>query len=127
MSTKRNIITLLFPLFVFFLTNGFANAVATSQAHTIQKETRGDISQSRDAKDNKSITCIDGVLQTAIKINQRTGPTFQSFKNNKRAYILHSTLLLFQFSKSYYSYYSLNRINTISVSPFYITYRRLII
>lgn len=127
MLNKKNIITLFFSLFVFFSTSGFGSSIDANQRHNRQTGTTGDISQSSDSNDNKSITSIDGILQTSIKVNESNSPTFENLKNGKKSFILNSHLLSFKFSKRYYTFYCLNRINRIKVSPFYIAYHRLII
>lgn len=126
MINKKNLISLLFSLFVSLSANGSENAIYANQTHDRQTTT-SNISQSSRSKDNKSIISIEGILQTSIKVNESNNPSFENLNNNKKSFNLNSLALSFQFSKSHYIFYCLNRINRIKISPLYIAYHRLII
>lgn len=127
MLSKKNIITLLFSLFVFFSTSGFGNSIDPRQTHDRQTKITGGVSQTSRSNDNQSISSIEGILQTSIKVNESNSSTFQNLKNGKKSLTFNSHFLSFQFSNPYYTFYCLNRKNRINASPFYIAYHRLII
>ncbi|OFY85323.1 MAG: hypothetical protein A3F72_15185 [Bacteroidetes bacterium RIFCSPLOWO2_12_FULL_35_15] len=126
MIHKKNIITFFFCLFAFLSTNGFGITIDAKQTHHRNHETSGNISQSSPSNDY-SIISLEGILQVVIRENESNSPTFQNFNSSKKYVVANSLLQSFLFSKSYYQNYCSNRINRIRISPFYITYHRLII
>lgn len=123
---KKNIITLLFSLFALISINGFGssiNAIPTPDNRNSNITTG--ISQI--SNETQYIICIEGIFQAYIKTNESNNPPFENFNNSKKNLNLNSRVLSFQFSNSCYTFYCVNRINRIKISPFYIAYHRLII
>lgn len=124
MFIKKNIFAFLFSLFAFLSISGFARIDAATHCND---NGIGVISESSNQNDNHNITSLQWILQTSIKVDESNHPTFKNVKNNKKSFFSNSKPLAFDFSKPCYTFYCINRINTISVSPRYILHRRLII
>ncbi len=127
MLTKR-IYTLLICTFVTLIfTNGFSKSVGNEKRVVVNTRSASSISEDISSGAKENIVAIKGVLQLLIKVKDNSNNTFRNAKDNKKrlnAYLFKQSVL---FSKTYYTFYCSERLNKISISPLYISHRRLII
>ena len=119
---KKNIIFLLFSLFICLSVSAFAG-----RADRKPLEHQGTISQNKPRLVDEHVFSLEGILQPSVKVNESNSPTFQNFKTGKRNFSLAFSCFSTAPSRSFYDSYLLLRVNRVSVSPFYIAYHCLII
>jgi len=127
MLTKRIFALLICGFVTLIFTNGFAKSMSNEKRVVVKTHSSSSISKDVNSGTKENISAIEGALQLLIKVKNNSNNTFRNAKDNKKrlnAYLFKQSLL---FSKTCYTFYCSERVNKISVSPLYISYRSLII
>lgn len=120
MLHKRKLLFIFYSLFVLLSSNGVAASFSISQ-----KDRSTCISAGKNSPSEFSVI-TKGIVH-AIKTNENNFPVFKNNTNKQKLSLSDLSSSSTLFYNSFYSSYSLNRINSIQHPRFYITYHRLTI
>lgn len=120
MLHKRNLLFVFCSLFVLLSTNGVAAPFSESQ-----KGRSTCISAGKNSPSEFDVL-TKGIVH-AVKTNENNFPVFKNNTSKQKLNPSHLSSTSTLFYNSFYSSYSLNRINSIQHPRFYITYHRLTI
>jgi len=125
MLIKTKFISIVILLSLFISNSGFGSKFIAPLKG--KAEVHQSVSESPNPAGEETISTINDILHSSIRITGTSHHLFHCLKNNKKSPITclpQQASLLFN---SYYSDYQFSFSNNINRSPFYIAYHRLII
>jgi hypothetical protein len=124
MNIKKNILFILFALFVFASPSNLAANTKSGNNHSVSVGA-GVIGAEPGSNDN--VTSIEGIFQSSLRTHESEHHSFQKLKNGRKVFINAIFNVSSLSSKFSHSSYILKRGNGFHRSPFYIAYHRLTI
>jgi hypothetical protein len=126
LKNKRYLFIYLLILFAFFSAKGIGKRAIDCEIKTTINAFEGTL-KSSDPETGMQISAIASGIYFSMKINENNYPGFHNFNKGRKYFLQNSFSDIFLSSDFSYVSYCHERFKRLKITPFYISYRKLII